>query len=146
MRWVFRVVGTLVLVIFLLILLKPSIPDPHRGNPPAATLPRDASSADPAARPSGGLQREASRLVFSRHARCRMGCRHISEDEVKDILRNGRINNQKSDLRGDPDPRYAVEGPTADGQEVRIIFAQSPRGVVVVTVIDLGREWPCDCK
>jgi hypothetical protein len=66
--------------------------------------------------------------------------------EVLDILKNGTINYQKSDLRGSPDPKYAVEGNTADGQRVRMVFAQSPRGVVVVTVIDLEKEWRCDCK
>ena len=75
-----------------------------------------------------------------------MGCRYISETEVLDILHKGVVNFQKSELRGSPDPKYAVEGKTDDGQEVRIVFAQSPRGVVVVTVIDLGKEWQCDCK
>ena len=40
-----------------------------------------------------------------------------------------------------PDPKYALEGNTHDGQHVRIIFANSPRGPVVVTVIDLEKEW-----
>ncbi len=75
-----------------------------------------------------------------------MGCRHITEDEVVDILRNGTINYGKSDMRGSPDPKYAIEGDTKDGQEVRIIFANSPRGIVVVTVIDLENEWKCNCK
>ena len=92
------------------------------------------------------LNRSASNLIYSKHARCRMGCRHISEDEVVDILQNGKINYQKSDMRGSPDPKYALEGKTRDGQEVRIVYAQSPRGVVVVTVIDLDKEWSCDCK
>jgi hypothetical protein len=49
-------------------------------------------------------------------------------------------------MRGQPDPKYALEGLTKDGQEVRIIFANSPRGIVVVTVIDLENEWKCNCK
>jgi hypothetical protein len=75
-----------------------------------------------------------------------MGCRDISESEVLEILRKGRINYSKSDMRGQPDPKYALEGSTQDGQEVRIIFANSPRGIVVVTVIDLENEWKCNCK
>ena len=62
-----------------------------------------------------------------------------------DILQRGSINYRKSDLDGGADPKYAVEGLTHDGQNVRIIFAQSGKGVVVVTVIDLEREWSCDC-
>lgn len=94
----------------------------------------------------GGLNRNARSLIYSKHARCRMDCRQISEAEVMEILREGRINYQKSDMRGQPDPKYAVEGPTQDGQEVRIIFANSARGIVVVTVIDLEKEWKCNCK
>jgi hypothetical protein len=94
----------------------------------------------------GGLNRNARSLIYSKHARCRMDCRQISEAEVIEILREGRINYQKSDMRGQPDPKYAVEGPTQDGQQVRVIFANSARGIVVVTVIDLEKEWKCNCK
>ncbi len=102
--------------------------------------------ADPASRPDAGLDRNPTQLIFTKHARCRMGCRHIEEAEVRTVLRNGVINWQKSDLRANPDPKYAVEGDTPDGQRVRIVFASAARGLVVVTVIDLGEEWVCDCK
>jgi hypothetical protein len=75
-----------------------------------------------------------------------MDCRQISESEVMTILKDGVINYQKSDMRGQPDPKYALEGTTSDGQFVRIVFANSPRGIVVVTVIDLEKEWKCNCK
>lgn len=140
MRWVFRVLGLLMLLMLLLILLRPA---QSGGDIKDQTRP---SGSDPAGTSREGLQRNASQVIFTKHARCRMGCRNISEQEVMDILKNGAINHQKSDLRGSPDPKYAVEGNTADGQRVRMIFAQSPRGVVVVTVIDLEREWRCDCK
>ena len=94
----------------------------------------------------GTLNRNVSRIIYTRHARCRMGCRMIDAGEVEEILKQGTINYQKSDLRSSPDPKYALEGMTHDGQQVRIVFANSPRGPVVVTVIDLGRDWPCDCK
>ena len=75
-----------------------------------------------------------------------MACRHIDETEVKDILASGRINYQKSDPASRPDPRYALEGRTRDGQEVRIVFAAADKGMVVITVIDLQKEWSCNCK
>jgi hypothetical protein len=104
------------------------------------------SSREPAAREDRGLDRNPVNLIYTKHARCRMGCRHIDDAEVRAVLRTGEINWQKSNLRGDPDPKYAVEGNTNDGQRVRIIFASAARGLVVVTVIDLGTEWKCDCK
>jgi hypothetical protein len=92
-----------------------------------------------------GLSRNVSRIIYTRHAKCRMDCRNIDVAEVEEILQNGEINYGKSDLRSDPDPKYALEGRTPDGQNVRIVFANSPRGPVVITVIDLGKEWACNC-
>jgi hypothetical protein len=75
-----------------------------------------------------------------------MQCRHISEAEVRDILSNGKINYRKSELQAQPcNKRYAVEGTTRDNQRVRIIFAPCNTEETVVTVIDLDREWTCNC-
>ncbi|WP_205511857.1 DUF4258 domain-containing protein [Longitalea arenae] len=102
----------------------------------------------PESGPAGSdlIDRHPDRLIYTKHARCRMQCRHIDEAEVKEILAEGRINYRKSEPAGRPDPKYALEGTTRDGQDVRIIFAPSKRGMVVITVIDLETEWSCDCK
>ncbi|MCX8019885.1 MAG: DUF4258 domain-containing protein [Chitinophagaceae bacterium] len=92
-----------------------------------------------------GLKRKVSQLEFSRHARCRMECRNISRYEVEYILQNGKINYGKSNLKNNQCPRYAVEGITPEGQKVRIIFAQCKTETVVVTVIDLERDYVCRC-
>lgn len=92
-----------------------------------------------------GFNRNATHIIFSKHARCRMDCRKIDESEVREILKNGTINRKKiqNDKRG---KTYPVEGFTHDKQHVRIVFAPKDDGLVVVTVIDLGTEWKCDCK
>lgn len=92
-----------------------------------------------------GFNRNATPIIFSKHAKCRMDCRKIDESEVKDILKNGTINHKKiqNDKRG---KTYPVEGYTRDKQHVRIVFAPKGEGLVVVTVIDLDTEWKCDCK
>ena len=92
-----------------------------------------------------GFNRKTNNLIFSKHAKCRMDCRHIDESEIREILKNGTVNERKiqRDKRG---MTYPVEGTTHDGQSVRIVFAPKDDGLVVVTVIDLGTEWPCDCK
>jgi hypothetical protein len=92
------------------------------------------------------IDRHPGKLIYTRHARCRMDCRHIDEAEVEDILAKGRINYRKSEPAGRPDPKYALEGATRDGQQVRIIFAPAKRGMVVITVIDLDTDWSCNCK
>lgn len=106
---------------------------------------RAKKNPDPASEPRG-LDRNTSRIIFTKHAKCRMDCRKIDISEVEEILTAGTINYQKSDLRSKPDPKYALEGMSHDGQHLRIVFANSPRGPVVVTVIDLEKEWNCHCK
>jgi len=92
-----------------------------------------------------GFNRNATNIIFSKHAKCRMDCRKIDESEVIEILMDGTINHNKiqSDKRG---KTYPVEGFTHDKQHVRIVFAPKGDALVVVTVIDLEREWKCDCK
>ena len=104
------------------------------------------SDTAPASETGRGLNRNPSDINYSKHARCRMSCRHISEAEVEDILKTGKVNYAKSDLDvAECKKRYAVEGTTTDRQRVRIVFAPCQTEVTVVTVIDIGKEWPCDC-
>jgi len=85
-------------------------------------------------------------LIYTRHARCRMDCRHITDKEVKEILEKGQINFSKSEPNSRPDPKYAFEGYTDEGQHLRIVFAPSHNDVVVITCIELGIEWECHCN
>lgn len=89
---------------------------------------------------------QSKRLIYTKHAECRMDCRFISEQEIKETLEKGRINPIKSDPNDQPCPTYAVENNTADGQTVRIVFADCDDVVKVVTAIDLKESHKCSCK
>jgi len=93
-----------------------------------------------------GFDRRISYLEYTRHAKCRMECRHVTQKEVEDIVRNGEINYRKSDVNDVPCPTYALEGYTDDKQHVRIVFAQCDNKTKVVTCIDLDNEFACDCQ
>src|SRR5687768_4255978 len=72
-----------------------------------------------------GFHRNTDYLEYTKHARCRMECRKITEAEVKEIMLEGNINYRKSNVKAMPCPVYALEGITAaDDQRVRIVFAQ----------------------
>jgi hypothetical protein len=92
-----------------------------------------------------GFDRRISYLEYSNHAECRMKCRYITQKEVEDIMQNGKINYNKSDIKNARCPRYALEGITVDDQKVRIVFAQCNEKTNVETVIDLDTEWECHC-
>lgn len=94
---------------------------------------------------AGPIDRTPEKLIYTKHARCRMECRHIDENEVKEVLANGVINYAKVE-ESEKGESYPLEGFTHDKQHVRIVFAPKRNDLVVVTVIDLERDWPCDCK
>ena len=100
-------------------------------------------TSKPPLKNDAGLNRNETHLILSRHAKCRMECRHITENEIKEILHEGNINYKKSDLQAESGPKYAVEGYLPDHQHLRVIFAPESNAIVVVTCIDLDNEWQC---
>ncbi len=81
---------------------------------------------------------------FTKHARCRMECRRITQKEVKEIVRKADVNYNKSELDASQGPKYALEGYTSkDRKHVRIIVAPKQKHLSIVTVIDLDKEWEC---
>ena len=95
----------------------------------------------------GVLNRRPTELVYTRHARCRMDCRQVTEAEVKDILENGRLNKGKSDPAARPCPSYALEGYSkSDNQHLRIVFGQCGAVTKVITCIDLDHDFTCNCN
>jgi hypothetical protein len=104
-----------------------------------------AVNPGPVAAANDPIDRTTNTIVYSKHARCRMACRHIDETEVKEILTTGVINYSKVEETGEG-KSYPLEGVTHDNQHVRIVFAPHENKLVVVTVIDLDTEWTCNCN
>jgi hypothetical protein len=92
-----------------------------------------------------GFDRRISFIEYTEHAKCRMECRHISQAEVEEVMQDGTINYNKSNVKANPCPAYALEGVTKDNQRVRIVFGQCDHKTKVVTVIDLDTDWSCHC-
>jgi len=93
-----------------------------------------------------GFDRRNSYLEYTKHAQCRMDCRHITQQEVQDIMQNGTINYRKSEVEAKPCPTYALEGYTQqEHQHLRIVFAQCDYKTKVVTCIDLDQDFECHC-
>lgn len=96
---------------------------------------------------SRGLNRNPSQINYSKHAKCRMDCRTITESEIKQVLTSGIINYSKSDLKkSDCTKRYAVDGYSKDGQHIRIVVAPCSDELTVITCIDLDKDWECHCE
>lgn len=90
--------------------------------------------------------RNITEIVYTNHARCRMGCRDISENEIKKVLEDGSLNRAKSGFdRQHNDQTYAVEGYGNDGQFIRVVVTPRNNQLLVITVIDLRKDWACNC-
>ena len=92
------------------------------------------------------FNRNIDHLTLTKHAKCRMECRDVTLEEVKEILHDGNINYMKSDLKGERGATYALEGYSHERQHLRIVFAPKQNEMVVVTCIDLDKDWQCDCN
>jgi hypothetical protein len=91
------------------------------------------------------FDRTPSHLYYTRHALCRMDCRHISKDDIKEIMRKGIINFNKSNRRDRPCPTFALQGETGDGEKLRVVFAQCDDETKVVTCYNLEEDFDCHC-
>ncbi len=117
----------------------------QRGNNPSQNNQRNDSRGNMSdARVLADLQ--DSKLIYTKHAKCRMDCRTISEAEVRKILQTGKVNERKSKPNDSPCPTYAIEGDTNDGQNVRIVFADCANVTKVITTIDLDKKYQCYCE
>ncbi|MEO5648888.1 MAG: DUF4258 domain-containing protein [Ginsengibacter sp.] len=90
--------------------------------------------------------RNTANLVLTKHVRCRMGCRDITVEEIKEIIEKGKVNYSKSGLGSRGDSTFALEGYSNQMQHIRVIVAPANDGLVVITCIDLDKEWPCNCN
>lgn len=116
--------------------------------PEVATEP-SANERQASGRTSLDIFRDAdAEYFFTKHARCRMECRNITQKEVKEIVRKAQVNYNKSDLRASGGAKYALEGYTSkDRQHIRVIVAPKQKHLSIVTVIDLDKDWECpSCK
>jgi hypothetical protein len=90
------------------------------------------------------------KLIYTKHARCRMECRDITEAEIENVLATGTVNETKSQEENEEAdghcPTYALEGNTKDGQHVRVVFGACDKITKVITAIDLEVDHTCNCR
>ena len=91
------------------------------------------------------FNRNPSRIEYTHHALCRMDCRHISANDIYEIIKKGEVNFLKSDMKDKPCPTFAVQGFTHTGENIRVIFAQCGTVEKVVTCYNLKEDFVCDC-
>ena len=132
-RYRLVLIAVIVMLAFIVRVVYPSLRSEHR-------------SATNNGRSNTGFNRNIHHLILTNHARCRMDCRAITEGEIEEILHDGTINYDKSNLNDERGATFALEGYSHDHQHLRVIFAPKENEMVVVTCIDLDKDWQCDCN
>ena len=93
-------------------------------------------------------QVDKSTFSFSEHAKCILECKNITEEEVREVLKNGDVNFSESDTHGVPCPSYAIEG-ISHNKKLRILLTVFERDSTaeITTAINLesGKD-SCKCK
>jgi hypothetical protein len=91
------------------------------------------------------FDRRPTHLYYTEHALCRMNCRQISKEDIKEIMKKGIINFNKSNRRSRPCPTFALQGETSDGEKLRVVFAQCDDETKVITCYNLEEDFDCHC-
>lgn len=132
-----KMVSTLLIIVFAIVFILIGRKTGQQSKAPAQ--PEQSTGSQSVIAPDAPLH-------YTKHARCRMQCRDITEAEIREVLQEGHINYQKSDLQDRPCPTYAIEDQVADGQNLRIVFGLCGREVKVITCIDLEQDHDCACS
>jgi len=91
------------------------------------------------------LNRNPSRIEYTKFALCRMDCHYINANIIVGILRNGEINRDKSDLHKRPCPIFTVRGVTKQKMSIIIIIQQCGNVAKVLDCYDANGTVACDC-
>ena len=91
------------------------------------------------------FDRHPSHLEYTKHALCRMDCRHIGVEDIKEIMQKGIIIFNRSNMNDRPCPTFAIQGYTAQHENLRVIFAQCAETTKVITCYNLKQDFECHC-
>jgi len=84
-------------------------------------------------------------VSYSQKAICLMKCGNISEEGVREILKDGDVDFSASETRAKPCPSYIIEGETKEGQSLRVIIVKCDSTTTVLEASDFGRKYECSC-
>ena len=86
-------------------------------------------------------------IEYTEKADCIMKCRNITDAEIKQVMKSGKVNYTLSDVHHKPYPTYTIEGPTGTKRNLRIVIDDVDSISKVLTTTDLLFEKDnCNCK
>lgn len=84
---------------------------------------------------------------FTSVAHCTMKCLGVKEQDIRELLKNGSVNYDASDVHATPCPRYAVEGKLNGNRKIRVQVNDCDSISRIQSVSDLASpKEACECK
>ena len=91
------------------------------------------------------LNRNPSRIEYTKFALCRMDCHHINANSIMGILRNGEVNRTKSELHKKPCPIFTIRGVTKQKMSIILIIQQCGNDAKILDCYDANGILACNC-
>lgn len=91
------------------------------------------------------LNRNPSRIEYTRVALCRMDCQNITANEITEVLRKGEINYDNSDLRKRPCATFTILGKTKKNTGITIMIEQCGNVARITNCYLDDGSMPCNC-
>jgi hypothetical protein len=91
------------------------------------------------------LNRNPSRIEYTKFALCRMDCHHINANSIMGIFRNGEVDKTRSDLNKKPCPIFTVSTVTKQKMSIIILIQQCGTVAKVLDCYDANGTLGCNC-
>ena len=91
------------------------------------------------------LNRNPSRIEYTKFTLCRMDCHHIDANSIMGIFRSGEVDRARSDLYKKPCPIFTVRGITKQEMSIIIIIQQCGTVAKVLDCYDANGTVGCNC-
>jgi hypothetical protein len=91
------------------------------------------------------FNRNPSRIKYAQVALCRMDCYLLTANDVTEVIRNGEINRDKSDLSKRPCPVFKLHGWIKKGKDVWISVEQCGRIAKIIDCYEDVGGLACNC-
>jgi uncharacterized DUF497 family protein len=88
---------------------------------------------------------DSTQLMFTKNATCKMECLTISEADVRQVLKDGLVNTERSEL-DQPEKKFAVEGAASESKTLRVVVVPKGNALLLITVIRIDKKENCDCR
>ena len=91
------------------------------------------------------LNRNPSRIEYTKFALCRMDCHHINANSIMGILRNGEVNRDRSAIHKRPCPIFTIRALTKQNMSIIIIIQQCGTVAKILDCYDANGTVDCSC-